>query len=1392
MPSTFKRVRYVGGARQPWRRWWTPSGTEPPLSNGMLEDPTGPYGRWLAGGLVELEDRRDTRCLVLLGDPGSGKSDELDREVARWGDLGVGVHHVDLGAQPDWTALRSAVFDASKVGKWAAGADHLVLLLDGLDEAQATVSKLTEGLVMGLRALPTDRLYLRITGRPGVWPQRLTDQLCSLWPTSFASLAIAPLTAEDVRVAAQAALGDGDSFLQQVWLRDIGVLAARPITLGMLLATASGGPLPEDRVELYARAVEALAVESNERRVQDGASGPPVVRRVQAAEILATVTLLSGTPVIERRRGAVPRPGVLPLDDAIDDDVSMEELDAVWDSALLTPSIGNTLTWTHRSIAEFLCARRLVTLPVKTIRHLLSDAEPSRRIVPQLAGIAVWAAWMSDSAFDWLVGSEPALLLTPDLRRASPERRRRLTRALLAELVEDHPPGEFRHYNLLDYPELPEDVEPLLEPTQPTWVRREAIRFLADTNRREHDGALMTLIEDVASRHPAHSYDDEVALADVAAYALGNASDPTLLDRAADVAGHKEAPEVLRATLISLLWPHRDLAFILGLLEGDLLAHEGLTLARKVSDDLTAAICSGTVNPATVLEWLLGHPREELHADVFAQVAAAAVTALLTSTELDDEAWSSIGRLAADYAHQSNDLFDWRAEDTAAVGTDARRRLALETLLASGHVGEAFSLRASGLLPDEDLDYWLNVYADAIGRDAGREAAARNAVLVLARPTDANREVVERVAAERPELENWHREWSDPTLLRQWQDEQECEARRTAEEAARQADAQFSVGRLETHLEASDWPLVAGELALTTETGGRTEQHVVGQPLSSAPAWKVVGAEMHERILNLAVAYLTTLPANVTPDTAANVGDAYALVSAVAPERLADLHASTFLSWLPALFDSPGHHTTVGELLEWLGAEHPHEVEALVLQGIEEDAYSRYAAHVARLGRYTTPAVEDALADAAGRDTTRAWVVDEMLPALFERDAQRATDLVFDIIARRPPTKPESGVVEDPHEPTLRGWRRATSAATALIASNELAGSFDRLLAEFTASKDFAAAVIGWSHSMPTGSPWTALTPDQLATLYLWAQSALPPPTRPAPGTGVRVEPVREFADKLFRKLRARNDSDTVAAFERIADESGDPWARTAAADARAAVRAQKWSPLSPSEVKTIVAEPARRVVSTEAQLAEVLLDAIDDFQAEVSVNPDVRQQFWHRQLGKPLRFIPLGETEFTTRLVDRLRPRLERVVLRQEVQLHHRLGADPGTFPDIEAIVQAAIGGEAVVLGEVKGGWHDDVASALEDQLVNRYLQGGRSATGIYVVAWYHGELWDQDHSQRKDAARHTYDHLRAELEATAARLSGAERTLHVRVIDLPLNSGDVDMPPELSGSDDGTEGSS
>ena len=99
---------FVTGTRIEWTRWWLPRDCEAPLEHGMLQDPGGQYGQWLNPDAARLADYASLRCLTLLGDAGSGKSDELDIEVARL-EAGVVVIALDLGGFGDWPSLRTSL-----------------------------------------------------------------------------------------------------------------------------------------------------------------------------------------------------------------------------------------------------------------------------------------------------------------------------------------------------------------------------------------------------------------------------------------------------------------------------------------------------------------------------------------------------------------------------------------------------------------------------------------------------------------------------------------------------------------------------------------------------------------------------------------------------------------------------------------------------------------------------------------------------------------------------------------------------------------------------------------------------------------------------------------------------------------------------------------------------------------------------------------------------------------------------------------------------------------------------------------------------------------------------------------------------------------------------------
>lgn len=71
--------------RYTWRRLWSPrSGSVIVADDGFLSEPSDEFIP-INTGLVELEQVGATRCLVLLGEPGLGKSFALKNEASASG-----------------------------------------------------------------------------------------------------------------------------------------------------------------------------------------------------------------------------------------------------------------------------------------------------------------------------------------------------------------------------------------------------------------------------------------------------------------------------------------------------------------------------------------------------------------------------------------------------------------------------------------------------------------------------------------------------------------------------------------------------------------------------------------------------------------------------------------------------------------------------------------------------------------------------------------------------------------------------------------------------------------------------------------------------------------------------------------------------------------------------------------------------------------------------------------------------------------------------------------------------------------------------------------------------------------------------------------------------------
>lgn len=1346
-----------------WQRWWLPRGVEPMLWSGLLPDPAdGRYGRFF-NRATSLADHDETRCLVLLGDAGAGKSTELAQDRARLQASGGVVLPVDLGACATVGEINDAVFRHPVFTAWSESADDLVVLLDSFDEALVDVVNLADVLARGLAEIDHARLRLRIASRPSGWSSRLEDSLQELWPTSCAVLTLAPLTDRDVRTAAASAFEDGDRFMNELLELSLGPLAARPLTLGLLMRLYDeNNALPANRVALFDQAVRLLASEVDGRRQERRRAGPTVEERVTAAESLAVYTMLCSRPIVTVRRDILGRPERIALEDIAEDSADLARLESVVDSALMTGCAPDAYRWSHREFAEYLVARRLSELPAAAAIRLLGHPDAPDRVVSQLAGVASWLAQLNPSYADHVAQVQPQLLLGPTMRTQTETLRRGVGDGLLAQFRRGEPTMERLDYASLTYPGFGDALAAIIaDPDVPMWGRIEALLALRSTGIRQHDEMLVSLVEAVIGETDTTS--SVVQLGRYALIALEGCTDTELVERLRAVARDSGTPRVVRVD-IALAFPAdmTNLTDFFALLPDHLLERDDYP-ERLVADTLKTVLAAATRQQVTtIVEWLAAHPAHAHHSHVYPDAVVDAVAAAAGYLD-DQELASKVAHLLLDDDYLFLHRIATSRSDLDQLLPAHRHALARAIIDAASDEQRsmtAWDLRLANIIRTDELGYWLDAYARQVA-DHDPSAAATAAIIgAIAVPDETAVAVASQAAADHPQIKGLVDELFGDSARQLWQAAQAERAARAAESAQRDRERFFSIDRLDDAVTRNDWPAALREFSRAVDERDHDPAH--SPSVASTTAWSQLDPDRRTKCLECACAFLADPPEPGSPiPVGHDAGGAIQLLLDVAAERIDDIDVTVWATWLPHLLRTPGYHDATRAVVGHLAQHDRTAVDDALADVLREQAHD-YVVVLHRVGDYASPTIAAVLRELVGDDRTSPNALDDLVEALLDRDPT-AADVVMRIVEGRPTPKPP----DEADERLRHAWQRAVHAGAAFVRSLALDRVWNALFEEFRRDVDFAKDVITTVGLRPTRGAFTPLEPSQIADLYLWARDALPRPVRREGVTSVDV--VAEFADTMLGRLTETHTDEAADQLHRVAQVTHEPWHRALAARATEAAHAATWIPLDPDELTEVLADPRRRAITGEAQLAATIREALDELKHDIETDAAVRRRYWDKQGGDEVRWRPLGENDVSSELSRELRQRIgERVFVGREVEIEPRIGSQAGESIDIFVTVRGD-GPPVTCVVEVKGNWNDQVRTAMRTQLAERYLRGPETRTGIYLVAWFAVDGWDPD-DYRHGRVRGTRDALQSDLDQLADKLQAEGFAVSPYVLDIAL----------------------
>ncbi|MBM4257900.1 MAG: hypothetical protein FJ147_18665 [Deltaproteobacteria bacterium] len=472
-----------------WKRFWCPREASINLSDGgYLYDPDSEWGRVYNPNVVSFDSIAQIPCLILLGEPGIGKSHALKAEIEtvkiKSKQEGDEVLELDLREYGSEDHLVRDLFANETVTAWKKGNHHLSIFLDSLDEGLLHIKVLSSLLARELNKLDkqlVSRLRLRIACRTFDWSLNLSleESLCELWgKDAVQAYELVFLRREDVTEAAKVNGFEPNEFLSAIDRAEAAPLAIKPITLKFLLNFyRKNQSFPKTRTELYLNGCRQLCEDPKPelRQIQPTSAE----RRLIIAARIAAVTIFANRYAVwnDIDNGHVPDEDI-PFQGLARGKEKAQENEFEVNEKVIRETLGtglfssrgaNRLGWAHQTYAEFLAAYYLVQSGMSHSQMMSLIVHPSDqegKLIPQLHETAAWLASMVPAIFQQIMKTDPEVLLRSDVATAEVKNRAALVETLLKLYDEekslDFDWSKWKRYRKLSHPDLANQLQPYI------------------------------------------------------------------------------------------------------------------------------------------------------------------------------------------------------------------------------------------------------------------------------------------------------------------------------------------------------------------------------------------------------------------------------------------------------------------------------------------------------------------------------------------------------------------------------------------------------------------------------------------------------------------------------------------------------------------------------------------------------------------------------------------------------------------------------------------------------------------------------------------------------------------------------------------------------------------
>lgn len=1392
-----------------WRRFCCLRTGNINLSDGgYLYDPDSEYGSIHNPDVVHFEALAKIPCLILLGEPGIGKTYALKEAkdvIEARSDEKDRTHWVDLGRSRSEDKLIRDIFEHETFISWQNGGNSLYLFLDSLDECILRIDTIASLLIDEFKRYPRQRLFLYIACRTAMWPISLENELKQLWGREAVGIyELIPLRKKDVIEAAKANKLDSDNFLKEIGEKNVVPLAIKPVTLDLLINIYSNNQsLPPTQVELYLKGCKLLCDESNRVRREALLLGAfTAIQCMAVASRIAAITVFAQRYAIwtDLDRGNVPK-----------EDITIQELCGGYENVegseflINEKSIKETLKtglfssrgpdrmgWAHQTFAEFMASQYLIQNEMTTdqiMSLLVHPFDPHGRLSPQLRGVAAWIATSRPDIFRRILENDPEILLLGDLEIVDQGNKEDLVDALLRqydrETLLDFDWNIHEMHRKLYHDRLAEQLLPYIrDKTKRDVVRRVAISIAeaCELHSLQEDLANIALdltqsmhIREIAS-HAVYTIGNDKTKARLLPLAMGDAgSDPD--DQLKGYGLRAVWPKEITADkLFSLIVRPKKQHYF-----GSYYTFTSYYLPDLIRDqDLPAA-----------LSWVEKQgPRHEMPPgfERLTDIILKRAYLLLEPSELASST-IIVPLSRAIFSRLKNDCQIFNKDSSSlCIASDEIRRCILDIivfLISDPKDSNRLSYTETPLVLRRDIPWMIEnlngsqsekiqqIWANLIESVFDQEAIAKymNDVLLACQINPILKKVFRRL------IEPVRLDSIEAQTMRERYLKREERIERGAEPTLLNPAPAHRIASLLAKLEEGDynaWWHLNREMSL--EPTSRFYGNDFESDLRSLPGWKTADQQTRARILSAAKKYLLRQDANGHEWIGANIFylpafagyRALRLLLKEDPYFIYSLPNYVWKKWAPIILAYPMQSEVEDAKVqkELLRMSYRHASSELIkVLNILIDTDNNELNNILVINRIADcwdANLATFLMEKLKDEKLKPKCVADLLEMLLDHGDDRASDFAKSLIRLPLPTDEEERL-------------RTISSATALMLYisdsdwdflwplMQKDEKFGREIVERVAQKYRVSSRIG-----------KQLNECHLAFLYVWLQRQYPSPDDPihdAYLVGPRNSIVN-LRNSIINQIKNRGTYDACDAIKWISKELPEAdWLKWTLYEAEIIFCQRTYKPPSPDTIIKLAESHNICLVQNGKQLLNVLIDSLKRLQQKLQGETPRAIDLWNEN----------GEYSHKdeNRLSDYIKSHLEEdlnqrgVVINREVEIRRGGGSSPGERTDIhvDAVLFNPNGAKFDTIKtviEVKGCWHKEILTAMETQLLNRYLKESDCRHGLYLVGWFYCEKWDP---RGKMAQKKDIEELRKQLDSQAEVLSTNGIEIKAFVINAALH---------------------